>query len=290
MKRTKLRLHNPGSDKEKDFLLTMMDDGYLLTGKHSVFYNFTKSEDDQYHDLILEYSDQKTPDIDSGDLSDYGIISSFQKKLWLTKYFISYSYAKNKKDKNKIKVSDNSIQMELKYVKRYIKNFITLINWVLVICVLIWGLLVARQYISDLKISSEKASEVALNTTLLYLFPILAIFLLLWKYIWSKFFKRKHALQDITGDYSGNWQPTFTLIIKNPTIKPNFKDFAYLGKWHFSTYRQNENTYYLTLKTNYSITDIIEDLSTMLDTDKENIKIIDNFGLSPIGWIFGFFY
>ncbi|OFI50222.1 hypothetical protein BG261_08865 [Floricoccus tropicus] len=289
MKRTKLRLHNPGSDKEKDFLLTMMDEGYLLTGKHFVFYNFTKAEDNQHHDLILEYSDQKTPDIDSGNLSDYGIISSFQKKLWLTKYFISYSYAKNKKDINEIKISDDSIQMELKYVKRYIKNFITLINWVLVITVIIWGLLAARQYISDMKISPEKASETAVNTCAIYLYPVLAIFLFSWKYIWSKFFKRKHALQDITGDYSGNWQPTLLVTIKNPSTVPDMHDFAYLGTWTRLTHKENENTYYYNLKSNYSITDIIEDLSTMLNTDKDNIKIIDNFGLAPIGWLGSFF-
>lgn len=290
MKRTKLRLHNPGSDKEKDFLLTMMDEGYLLTGKHSVFYNFIKSEDNQHHDLILEYSDQKTPDIDSGDLSDYGIISSFQKKLWLTKYFISYSYAKNKKDINEIKISDDSIQMELKYVKRYIKNFITLINWILAICVIIWGIIVAKHFMSLIKTSPDDATTIVMTTVGYFIIPILIVFYLEWTFIWFKYFKRKHALQDVTGDYSGNWQPTFTLIVKDPTIKPDIKDFAYLGKWRLSTYIQKENTYYYTLQTNYSITDIIEDLSTMLDTDKENIKIIDNFGLSPIGWIFGFFY
>ncbi|URZ86549.1 hypothetical protein [Floricoccus penangensis] len=289
MKKTKLRLHNPGSNKEKEFLLSMMDNGYLLTGKHCVFYNFTKAKDNQHHDLILEYSDQKTPDIDNYDLSDYGIIFSFQNKLWLTKYFISYSYAKNKKDKNEIKISDDSIQMELKYVKRYIKNFITLINWILVISVVIWGLLVAKHFMKLMKISPENASTNALSSMVFFLIPTLVIYYILWMYIWFKFFKRKHELQNKTGDYSGNWQPTLLVTIKNPSTVPDMHDFAYLGTWTRLTHKENENTYYYNLKSNYSITDIIEDLSTMLNTDKDNIKIIDNFGLAPIGWLGLFF-
>ncbi|NKC67366.1 hypothetical protein [Vagococcus fluvialis] len=263
----KLRFYRSGSKKEAYFLQNMLAENYLLKKKIGCFYTFTEN-DETSKDLIIEFIDAKTFKLDSKLREDFENQTTLNKKTWLAPFYISYSYLESESfESYSNELSDES---ELNFLKCRSYQLSYCQVSLVFLGIIIWLLI-----------------EIFFNIQLRSAIPIIMFTIVL---LWFLLFipdhfisKQIEELETKLGEFSTLITPTLTIAFKNMTEKPDINKLNFLGTWIFVTERKKKQEFYFKLKTNFSREDLITDISSILNIDKESISITapgDLFGLN----------
>ncbi|MFW7402365.1 hypothetical protein ACODG4_05905 [Vagococcus fluvialis] len=85
--------------------------------------------------------------------------------------------------------------------------------------------------------------------------------------------KQIEELETKLGKFSTLIIPTLTVAFKNVSEKPDINKLNFLGTWVFVTERKKKKDFYFKLKTDMSREDLIAEISSILNIDKESISI-----------------
>lgn len=260
----KLKFLTKGSLKEYEFLSKMLQEGYYLENLKGLLYQFKSKVDPNENYLVVEFSQSTdkrlTPDLKE----ELGIKHDYCKKLLLTDYVLNYQYSDQ--DWGAGKENEIQLKLELEYSKQFGNRMGNIRVAMIVLIVLIFSYLFFI------------ASFNSFSFLLISLF-ILEITSLI---VWRKNRKREKPLEKKLGDYTVDWKPTWIVTIENSQEEIDIKQFSYLGKWHLASH--SKNNYYYQLQTLCSETEIKSNLASVLGIDINQIKMVSNLGLFPIGF------
>ncbi len=250
----RFRLFFKGSKGEKEFLLEKKQKGYILKNINSGLYSFEKVPHLSSASLQIEFC--------TNDICDSApMIQTVQKKLLFSNYSVLYSYIeKNKIDHSIVLTETNDV--EFAYLKKLNARLFWLNLIETILFLIIWTYLAL--------------SDHSIHLTAFFSITMFIIWSI--NFIWSrKISKRSDSLEE--NDYGTS---NLIVVIEGLPTQPTLKTLNYLGIWSFRT--QNKSSYYYRLTTSYSQAQIINELSNFLDINEEDIQIISDTGLFPIGW------
>ncbi|WP_440894803.1 hypothetical protein ACS127_09500 [Amphibacillus sp. Q70] len=191
-------------------------------------------------------------------------------------------YTYFEKDKETILNNNNDMSdaVELNYLKKFSDNFKALRTGVTFLGVLLWFLLILIVEYSTLSMGLWKMTIP--SSLLLTLWIFTPIYM-------RAISKRIAILREKTGDFSGIWAPTWVIKIKNQQQTPEIDKLSYLGNWRLGSTSDKKQEYYYQLQSHFSEEDIKQNISSVLNIDANNIKVISSVGLYPIGFSHGGF-
>lgn len=273
----KIKLHQNGSDKQKAYLQKMINKGFMLKDINLITYEFDKIDMSKNYNLIIEFSDQSTPQLNKIEKSGFGLERMIEKKLFLSKYFITYDYFTGAKIE-KTQATAESDEMELRYLNDYNPNIgnltiaLSLIPLVIMLLPTILRLLhkAVPTYLSIFAFISLVCLVVLWVFSFIYQYRIAArIFRL----------QQKVGAENIPGS---NLIPEFTITLKNQKNQPNIELLANLGNWHLVSHKKN-NYYYKLASLNSEETIKSETLSA-LHIDEKDFSLVSWMALGGIGY------
>lgn len=258
----KLRLFFKGSPKELAFIDKWRQKGYFLTSVNHFIYNFEANAVVENTVLAVEYTDRQTPTTSE---ENPALIHSMQKKLAFKDFYLVYSYYTGNEEDYLL---DDTSKIQIKYLEKLKVRIMALSN-ILILC-MVGCLLLMIGFFLDIAVYW------------ILLFPVAFVLCAL---AYMKINKRLTAAGKLSGLLESDLHPPVTIVIKNQTVKPDFTDLSYLGKWQF--YISKKDGYYFKLVTNFSEEQLKSEISSFLNIDLEDVAVVHSTGLFPIGFFMG---
>lgn len=257
----RLKFFFKGSLSERKYLTAQKNKGFILESVHHGFYHFTKNEDLKNSSLQIEFTQSVT------ELKDFAnkpfVEKTVEKDLNFSNYKIVYSYLGDYYTNN-LNVFNDTSDAEANYLKKIRKNLMILYQFSVLFFVLLMIIL-------------------GMNESTISYYPVPIPFMLLtWIILLIfglKLTKRIHLVKNSEPSLS----PERTVIITYEKERPDIESaLSYLGTWRYATSKKCKHHYRLTSQ--FSETQLKSDISSYLDINEEDVEIISNFGLAPIGY------
>lgn len=263
MRMRKIKFFLKGSEKEKKFLSTQKNNGYILENVKFNIYNFSKNKNLTQSKLQVEFIN-KDFNINEYSKSEF-IKKIIQKKLLISDFNVVYSYIDTKKDG--MKVLNETKDIEVNYLER-LKNNLLIFNVIFTIILVLLGFIL-----------SENKSSGYLDKMPIYIM----FFIWLVTFLFSR--KLSRRIESLLCKEPSP-HAEITIIINNDSKeKPNIEtSLKYLGLWRYIVTKKNKH--YFRLSTYFSEDKLKNEISSFLNISEDNVQIISNLGLFPIGFFY----
>ncbi|WP_182201154.1 hypothetical protein [Paraliobacillus salinarum] len=257
----KFKFFFKGSQSEKNYLTKQKDKGFILDSVDRGVYQFSKNDQLNNSSLQVEFFEA---DMETKGLANNNLIKKIvEKDLVSSNYKIIYSYL-NENNVDDLNVLNDTKDMEENYLREIRKKFILLYQISTVVFVLLSFMLGMNERTFDF-----------------FLIPIFLMFLT-WGVLTIGTWKFTKRINSFTNNEK-SISPERTVIITYEKERPEIEsDLSYLGSWRYST--SKKNSHYYRLSSQFSETQLKNDISSYLDIKEDDVQIISNFGLAPIGY------
>lgn len=269
----KIKILQPGSEKETAFLNKAAQAGYRLTKANWGCYSFEASEEIKEQQVISEFSNTSLSSLHRETAAELGLPPMVERKLLCLKHYLIYSYLPQ--SENIAKEDDQSQVAELDYwqANRMEYNFFQ--SWIGSFLIFCWMMLMLAPIFGWGSFSPF----------------VLALPLIIWIcwFAWylryaSRRKKRMRQLERATGDFRDTPILRWLITIKHQQQEPDLAGLTHLGTWKLVTTSKKGQDYYYYLHSSLSQEAITTEVTTALGLVPEDFSIVPPYGLFPLGY------